>query len=780
MPDTSELLETLLRRQRVPADFGDFALRSENLDAVLHEACRLVAEALGTGRAKVLEIERREGEEGESLLVRAGVGWAPGVVGHLRLPMGEHSSESYSIRAGEPVISQDIAREERFEVPPFMKDAGVVALANVPVFLPGRKVYGLLQVDDTKPRDFDQQDTEFLRTYATILGPVIDRLFKLRELRSTQERFRLTVEAATDYAILVTDAEGRITDWLPGAAAVFGWSAEEIMGQPVSVLFTPEDRAAGEDRKEIETARREGRAPNVRWHQRRDGSRVFIEGSVRALHDMQGAPSGFLKVGQDVTERRAAAERLRESEARFRQFAEASSDVIWIRNADTLLYEYVSPAFEAIYGADLADLLARNDLRRWAELIHPDDRERALDNLRRARGGEQVTHDFRVRRPDGEERWVRDTDFPLLDEEGRVERVAGIGQDVTELKRAGAALAESEVRLRVLTEGIPQLVWRAVDGGEWTWSSSQWSAYTGLSEEASRGHGWLGALHPDDRERAMAAWRDAKATGVLDVEYRLRRTSDGALRWFATRASAVRDPATGAVLEWLGTSTDVQALKEFQARQAVLVAELQHRTRNLMAVVRAITDRTLRDSESPEEFAAAFQDRLDALARVQGLLSRLHEDDRLAFDELIRAELSALSVLDRAGRGGPRVALEGPEGVRLRSGTVQTLALALHELATNAVKHGAFTQAGGRLTVRWRLVEDGEGPRLRVEWIERGVDMGRAPAEPPGSGYGRELIERALPYQLQARTIYALEPQGVRCVIELPVSEHVPVEGDHA
>ena len=112
---------------------------------MLTEACRLVGEALDTERAKVLEIQA----ERQELLVRAGVGWASDVVGKVRIPMGERSSESYSIKAGKPVISQDITKEDRFDVPDFMKRAGVVAMVNVPIFVPGERPYGILQVDDT-------------------------------------------------------------------------------------------------------------------------------------------------------------------------------------------------------------------------------------------------------------------------------------------------------------------------------------------------------------------------------------------------------------------------------------------------------------------------------------------------------------------------------------------------------------------------------------------------------------------------------------------------------
>ncbi|MDR7039722.1 PAS domain S-box-containing protein [Methylobacterium sp. BE186] len=216
--------EQMMKRQQVLADFGEFALRSENLDEVLTEACRLVGEALGIHRAKILEIQ----EGGQSLLVRAGVGWDPGIVGRLRLPMGEHSSETFAIKEGKPVFTQDIRKEERFEVPEFMKEAGVVALVNVPIFVPGRKAYGLLQVDATEPRDFGNEDTQFLRTYATILGPVIDRLQKVSALRLTEERFRRFAEHSANVLWLV-DLESRQVDYLsPAFAQVWGMPPEDM------------------------------------------------------------------------------------------------------------------------------------------------------------------------------------------------------------------------------------------------------------------------------------------------------------------------------------------------------------------------------------------------------------------------------------------------------------------------------------------------------------------------------------------------------------------------
>jgi PAS domain S-box-containing protein len=179
-----------------------------------------------------------------------------------------------------------------------------LSLVNVPILLPGREPYGVLQVDLREPREFGQEDIQFLRTYAMVLGPVIDRLHKARDLVRTSERYRLIVENARDYAIFLTDEEDIITDWLPGAAAVFGWTEKEVLGKPSEILFTPEDREAGQPEKEFDTARREGKAPNVRWHIRKDGTRVFIDGQTTALKSPDGTIHGFMKIGQDVTQRR--------------------------------------------------------------------------------------------------------------------------------------------------------------------------------------------------------------------------------------------------------------------------------------------------------------------------------------------------------------------------------------------------------------------------------------------------------------------------------------------
>jgi len=170
----------LLDQQRALAEFGDFALKSENLDDILNKACSLVGRALGTELSKVMELL----PDGKTMKVRAGVGWKPGVVGGVVVPTGEDSPEGLTLQAG-AVISNDRETEERFEYHGFMVEHGVRAFVNVLILSSkGRRPFGVLQADSQSPRDFRQPDIEFLRGYANLLGAVVERLRVMEELRA--------------------------------------------------------------------------------------------------------------------------------------------------------------------------------------------------------------------------------------------------------------------------------------------------------------------------------------------------------------------------------------------------------------------------------------------------------------------------------------------------------------------------------------------------------------------------------------------------------------------
>ena len=182
MPHPS-IERALLRQQEILAKFGELALRSESLDQILTEACRLVGEALETDLAKVMELQA----DGKTLLVRAGVGWKDNVVGKVTVEALAHSSEGYALSTGEPVISDDIATETRFEYADFIKDNGVRAIVSVIILgAEDKPPFGILQVDSKVPRHFGDSDTRFLRGYANLIAAAVDRLHVADDVRAAQ------------------------------------------------------------------------------------------------------------------------------------------------------------------------------------------------------------------------------------------------------------------------------------------------------------------------------------------------------------------------------------------------------------------------------------------------------------------------------------------------------------------------------------------------------------------------------------------------------------------
>ncbi|TDH59732.1 PAS domain S-box protein [Dankookia rubra] len=431
-----------------------------------------------------------------------------------------------------------------------------------------------------------------------VVGSSVDVTARKRAetaLRESEERLRRVLETDA-VAVLFFSQDGVLIDANDIFLRMSGWSREEVeAGRLHWRTMTPPEWVADSD-AQMEAVVRTGRlGPYEKEYLRKDGSKAWMLFSGRDLGD-----GTIVEVAIDITGRKCTEAALRESEERLRQFGNASSDVLWIRDVDTLQWEYLTPAFEAIYGLGREEALRGDNLAGWAELILPEDREHALSSIKQVGQGRRMIFEYRIRRPsDGRVRWLRDTDFPIRDATGRVRRIGGVGQDVTALKEAEAALAGSEARLRTLVEGMPQLVWRSAPRGEWTWASSQWTAFTGLSEEASRGRGWLQALHPDDQAGALMAWDRVGEAGVFQVDYRLRHAESGAWRWFWTRGLPVRDTLGNGAVEWLGTSTDVDdrvRARDTLARAAeVLEARVAERTAELMA-----SEESLRQSHKME------------------------------------------------------------------------------------------------------------------------------------------------------------------------------------
>jgi PAS domain S-box-containing protein len=334
---------------------------------------------------------------------------------------------------------------------------------------------------------------------------------------------------------------------------------------------------------------------------------------------------------------------------------------------------------------------------------------------------------------------------------------AAMARDVAERSWAAVERAESEQRLREsedhyrhTVELNPQVTWTALPDGQLNRVAKRWEDWTGTP---GTGESWAGGLHPDDVERTFEVWRNCVATGEpYDIEHRMKML-DGSYRWARSRAFP-RYGSDGAICLWYGSTEDVHEQKIAEERQRLLINELNHRVKNTLATVQAIAFQTLKGDISLAEARARFEARLLALSRAHNLLT----DQNWAgasFDQVVRDSIDHLSA--------ERFEIEGEE-VWLAPRAALALALALHELSTNAAKYGALGSEAGKVAIRWRT----EGDRLRFKWKEKD---GPRVAAPAGRGFGSRLIERGLATDLGGTARMHFESDGLRCAIDasLPV-----------
>ncbi|MCU6454374.1 PAS domain-containing protein [Sphingomonas sp. A2-49] len=369
---------------------------------------------------------------------------------------------------------------------------------------------------------------------------------------------------------------------------------------------------------------------------------------------------------------------------------------------------------------------------------------------------------------DAQRSWVEHF-FPI-EADGRILGLGAIIEETTERRRVENALRASEARFQHFAAASSDVLWiRNVATGAFEFISPSLGSQLEVLGPGGEAVNLLDMILPEDFPAAWETLRQAREGHPTAHDCRARRPRDGAILWVRITAFPMRDK-DGVIRRLGGIIRDITADRASSERLTVLVGELQHRTRNLMGITQAIVENTLETATDFATFTDKIRDRIAALSRAEGLLSQVQGRERVAFPELIRGELAAFGALPEET---DRVRLAGPDDVPLRSSSVQTLALAIHELVTNAVKYGALGTEKGYLTIRWWLEDDlggGKGQRLTVDWREHGVTMAPSQAGGGTSGQGRELIEHALPYQLGATTRFALGDDGVHCTITLPVS----------
>jgi len=325
-----------------------------------------------------------------------------------------------------------------------------------------------------------------------------------------------------------------------------------------------------------------------------------------------------------------------------------------------------------------------------------------------------------------------------------------------------ALLAEREARLRVLIDSLTEYAVLTLDrnGAITSWNSGA-ERILGYSEPEVLGQSSALFLTPEDVAAGVVESELAVAAAegsAVDERWHVRK--DGSRFWASgLMVPLLNDPQQGFVKIF----RDLTARKQAEERMQMLMNELNHRVKNTLTTVQATVAQTLQGSDVATEVRDALEARLISLAKSHDLLTRANQQGASLSD----VARQALEAFLRQSDGENRFRIEGPH-VWLRPRIALSLSMALHELATNAMKYGAFSTPQGRVTLRWETRTDAAGTAmaLRIVWEERD---GPPVRKPERKGFGSRLIERALARELNGQVRLEYDPAGVVCVIEMPL-----------
>ena len=311
-----------------------------------------------------------------------------------------------------------------------------------------------------------------------------------------------------------------------------------------------------------------------------------------------------------------------------------------------------------------------------------------------------------------------------------------------------------EADFHMLANSIPQLAWMTRPDGWIFWYNQRWFDYTGTTLEEMQGWGWRQVHHPDHVDRVIDRISQAFETGEPWEDTFPLKSKDGEYRWFLSRAVPIRD-SDGNIIRWFGTNTDVTEQKRLEERQALLMREIDHRAKNVLAVAQSVV--SLTRAETVEGYKEAVEGRIGSLTRAHSLLAA----SRWAganLHAMLQEETEPFNSGDEC-----LVTLKG-DSVRLAPDAAQSLALIFHELATNAAKYGALSHQGGHLDVTWTSERDA----VHICWRESG---GQAVAAPEQTGFGTRLLERIIAGAAGGTLKRTWHETGLQVDIEIATSD---------
>ena len=505
---------------------------------------------------------------------------------------------------------------------------------------------------------------------------------------------------------------------------------------------------------------------------RSDGQYRWFLSRARPVFNEASGVASWIGTSLDIHDRRQAEDGLLKTQEQLRLAVDATATGIFDYDlvADDLVWDARTKSFFGL-APD-----AHVDLDVYLARVHPADRDQATEAVNAALDPAGTgTYDIAYRTvapEDGTERWVSAKGQTLF-ENGRPIRLIGTARDITANRRAEEALRDAEERYRLAARATNDAIW------DWDlvtnhvlWNEALLTAHGHAPDAVDpTGDWWIAHIHPDDRarvERSIHAVIDGGGTAWTD-EYRFRR-ADGSYADILDRGNVIRD-GDGKPIRMIGAMFDISERKRAEEHQRLLTGELQHRVKNTLAMVQAIAAQTFRNVGGTEEAREAFSARLISLGRAHDILTQA------SWTEAPIAEVveGALSV--HRGGTASRIRASGPN-VPLAAKAALALALALHELATNAAKYGALSNEAGSVDLRWHVVHEDEAPRFSLTWSEQGGPP--ILAQPTRRGFGSRLIERSFAAEVGGEVRMTYAPTGLNCRLEAPLAAMQEADGNEA
>ena len=464
--------------------------------------------------------------------------------------------------------------------------------------------------------------------------------------------------------------------------------------------------------------------------------------AVSSIRDAKGELEGFLCVSRDVTQQKAVAQSLLTSEQRFRALADNMAQLAWMADASGNIFWY-NKRWTEYTGTTIADMRGGG----WRAVHHPEFVEYVVERVNYAfKHSEMWEDELPIRAADGSYRWFLSRAVPVRDAQGRVVLWCATHTDVSEQRSLSQRLRQLARVIELSHEAI--LVWSPEDGIMlWNKGCEELYGYRRSEALGKQTHSLLATRHPRGLDTfELQLKREGEWSGEI-----LHHAKDGSEVWVDSRQELIRAGGRNLVLE---TNRDITDRRRADIIRDLLVAELDHRVKNMLAIVQSLAAQTARTQANMDSFIASFTGRLQSLASAHAVLSDAQwtgADLRKLVDSQIAITVGPSEQIRVAG-----------DTVFLPAQTALQLTLILHELATNAQRHGALSSPSGRLDVTWQ--RDGSG--VDLIWRESGGPHVRRPGE---RGFGRKLIERTgqLPH---LRSQLAFLPDGVQCRIRVSLS----------